>query len=368
MKEWIPKNWRDYVIWLCLTALVGAGIFIGCLPRDTPLPPPPIPVFEPTEAQANGWQKDEEAVKAVQSTLVFKAFSDTPAGQGLGDLPEQIHLWDAYHKLFARGPPSKNQANIGSCVSFGTNTAVAYTLAVQIVQTGGDKDQFRDIAEEVTYGGSRVQVGKGRIRGDGSVGAWAAQFVKDWGVVSREKHGQYDLSSYSVPLCRTFGDRGVPIELQAVAREHPIRDITLVKTWDAAKRSLASGYAIAICSDQGFSMKRDENGICRPSGSWAHCMALIGYATINGKEYGRIENSWGADAHTGPVGPGNPPPSGFYADASVIARMLGQGDSWAFSAVKGWPSRKLDWDIFGLAAPARNIFAMRKEVGYAMVP
>jgi hypothetical protein len=118
-------------------------------------------------------------------------------------------------------------------------------------------------------------------------------------------------------------------------------------------------------------MQRDSNGICEPSRKWIHCMALIDYATINGREYGRIENSWGPNAHTGPLGPGNPPSSGFYADSKVINGILGQGDSWAFSAVQGWPARKLNWFIRhdNRAEPLERLALNRqREVLYAMAP
>lgn len=371
LKSWIPKNWKEISIWAAMTCAVTLLGAYGCWPKDSPLPPPPIPIFQPTEAMTHGWEKDDEAVKAVQAEIAFKVFSDTPAGKSDDPLPESVYLWQSYVKLFARGPPSKNQADVGSCVSFGTNNAIERTLATQIVFKGGDADEFKHIVEEVTYGGSRVEIGGGRIRGDGSVGAWAAQFVQKWGIVARAKHGSYDLSEYSVATCRKFGQSGVPDDLEAIAKERPVKDLTLVKTWDSAKKSLASGYAIAICSNQGFSMQRDANGICRASGSWAHCMCLDGYTKINGKEYGHITNSWGASAHTGPVGPGEPPPCGFWADSTTIARMLSQGDSWAFSGVKGFPSRKLDW--FVRAEPKLNHFAFhhpvnRKEVFYASVP
>lgn len=371
LKSWIPKNWTSFLCWFVVVLAFLILVALGFNPDPAILPDVPVPVFQPSEAQTNGgWHKDDGAVKAVKETLRFKVFGDTPAGQAAADLPDHVYLWEAYHTLFARGPPDKDQSSIGSCVSFGTNYAVATTLAVQIVQAKGDADQFKDPAEEVTYGGSRVQIGKGKLgRGDGSVGAWAAQFVQKWGIVARGKYTSYDLSTYSVSTCRTLGNAGVPADLQKVAKEHSIKDITSVNSWASAKASLASGYAIAICSDQGFSMQRDKDGICRPSGSWAHCMALIGYATINGKEYGRIQNSWGPNAHTGPLGPGDPPAGGFYADSAVVGRMLAQGDSWAFSSVATWPSRKLNWFV---QIPRRNIniFALnnRREVDYASVP
>lgn len=374
IKGYVPKNIKDIILWGAVVSVLAVLTGYGCIgPGDVPIPVPPIPVFEPTEAQANGgWHKDDQAVEAVAETLKFKVFADTPAGKSDDPLPEQVYLWHSYVKLFARGPPGKNQLDVGSCVSFGTNTAIERTLATQIVLARGGADEFKHLVEEVTYGGSRVEIGGGRIRGDGSVGAWAAQFVQKWGIVERAKHGAYDLSVYSTATCRKFGQSGVPDDLEKIARERPVKDITLVKTWDQAKKALASGYGIAVCSGQGFTMQRDANGVCRASGFWAHCMCLDGYTKIDGREYGHITNSWGDSAHTGPVGPGDAPPSGFWADATTVGRMLGEGDSWAFSGVKGFPKRELDWFVRVNPPVERNrlLASLRtaREVQYSTLP
>jgi hypothetical protein len=287
-----------------------------------------------------GWEYLPEEVNAVRMAQPLPVFSMTPANFA-SDIPDHVFLWDADREVLGSVLPPKNQGSVGSCVSFGTNTAIRRTMLTEIMM--GEAEEFRDIAEEVTYGGSRVEIGGGRISGDGSVGGWAAQFVKQWGVVDRAKHGNYDLTSYSESRCREFGRNGVPSELESIAKEYPIKSITQINSWPEAKKALASGYGIAICSNQGFQMRRDSKGICRPSGSWAHCMPLDGYFIENGNEYGHIENSWGADSHTGPVGWGEPNTAGFWADAETIDRMLRQDDSWAFSAVEGFPARKINW-------------------------
>lgn len=367
-KPWykrISKPWQNFI-----TAIVTAVItwlltwlFTGQRPPAPPLPQPPDePLIiqmtgdngdaDQQVAQAlatgrtvytTGWHEDPAAVAAVSQTLPFRVFADTPAGK-VQELPDHVYLWKAYANLPIRGPRSKNQGSVGSCVSFGTNNAIERTVAASIAN--GSRLEFKLLAEEVTYGGSRVEVGGGRIRGDGSVGAWAAQFVQKWGIVAREQHGSHDLREYNESRCRTWGRTGVPAELETLAREHPVRDITRVSTWQEAKQALASGYGIAVCSNQGFTMRRDSRGVAHPSGSWAHCMCLDGYhVDSDGREYGHIENSWGPSAHSGPVGWGDPPPSGFWAESRVIERMLRAGDSWAFSDVKGFPAKKMDWFI-----------------------
>lgn len=287
-----------------------------------------------------GWEYLPEEVNNVRMAQPLPTFNLTPANFA-ADIPDHVFLWEADRKVLGQVLPPKNQGSVGSCVSFGTNTAIRRTMLTEIMM--GDAEEFKDIVEEVTYGGSRVEIGGGRISGDGSVGGWAAEFVKRWGVVNRGTHGSYDLSAYNESRCRDFGRSGVPSDLESIAKAHPVKNITQVMSWTEAKKALASGYGIAICSNQGFQMKRDAKGICRPSGSWAHCMALDGYFIENGREYGHIENSWGADAHTGPVGWGEPNTAGFWTDAETIDRMLRQDDSWAFSAVDGFPARKINW-------------------------
>ena len=332
LKTLIPDTARKWLAWVIVAAAIwGVNRWLG-----SDFPAPPTPSF--------GWVRDDVAVEQVSQGLRFKVFTDTPAGQADKPLPAAVYLWEAYRKIDPAGPPVKNQGPVGSCVSFGTNNAILRSMACDIVYNRR-AFEIKDIAEEVTYAGSRVEIGGGKIRGDGSVGAWAAQFVQKFGIVSREKHGAYDLSKYDTARCRSWGNSGVPNDLEAVAKEHPVAEITKVRNWAEAKKALAQGYGIAVCSDQGFSMTRNANGVARASGSWAHCMCLDGYHTDGAKEYGHIENSWGGSAFSGPVGWGNPSPAGFWADSSVVDRMLKAGDSWAFSGVKGFPARDSDWFV-----------------------
>jgi hypothetical protein len=303
---------------------------------------------EPFDAPQDypGWIDDPKAVAAIAELQPIASFGDTEAGQDSSPLPDHVFLWDAARKVTGGLLPPRNQGNIGTCVSFGTARAIEYTMCAEIA--AGEPEHFRTIATEPIYGGSRVEIGKGRLgRGDGSVGAWAAQWAKDFGIIERGKHEGYDLSQYSVSLSKTWGSSGVPNNLESIAQLHPIKAITKITNWEQAKRALASGFGISICSDQGFAMVRDGEGFSRAHGSWSHCMCLSGYQT-GIREGGRLDNSWGSSSHTGPVGAGNPGPEGFWADARILERMLNYGDSWAFSAFDGFPARpkkSLDWSL-----------------------
>ena len=289
-----------------------------------------------------GWVRDDDAVALLLTQLPEPNWRVTQAGEEIADPPDHVYLWDVARKVTGSLLRPWSQGQVGSCVSFGTARAIEYSMCCEIA--AGEPEEFRSLCQEAIYGGSRVEVGGGKLRGDGSTGSWAAKWVSQWGLIDRDVHGSYDLSEYSVDRCKKWGAAGVPDDLEPLARKHPV-SVTQVTTWEGAMRMLANGYGIAVSSSQGFTMARDHNGICKPSGSWAHCMCLAGYTTINGEVYGRIDNSWGPSSHTGPVGPGDPGPEGFYASGATIDKMLRQGDSWAFSAVAGFPSRRINWVI-----------------------
>lgn len=305
-----------------------------------------------------GWHDDPAAVEAVIATLPVKVFADTPAGQAPDVLPANAYLWDAPRKAIGKPIPTRNQGNIGACVAFGAACAVEYLECVQVA--AGAKERFADVSQEVIYAGSRVQIGGGKIRGDGSVGAWAAQWCQQYGVVARGKYPSIDLSAFNESTCRKLGDAGCPADLVPVAKERPVKAITQVKTTDELKKALASRYPVTVASNVGFGSRgpyvRNAKGQLKASGTWAHQMCFIGYDEASGF---CVMNSWGPDWVSGPAGPGSPPPGSFWVDEPTAKRMLGAGDSWAYSALTGFPLRKLDWFVH--RAPPRPLLLLRGE-------
>jgi hypothetical protein len=314
-------------LFLAGVVLAGLGIWV--------FPSPPS-----NEPRTFGWVDDRDQVRAITGTIPNPQFQTTEAFQSEYAGPDDVFLWDAARQVLGGLIPPRDQGSVGSCVSFGTAAAVEHLICVQIAS--GAREEYRDLVQEVIYGGSRVEVGGGRVRGDGSVGAWAAKFVTDYGVLPRGVFGRFDLRTYSVARCREFGNTGVPDELEPEARKHPVKAVANVRSWDEARAAVRNGYPLIVCSSQGFNMARDADGFCQPRGVWMHCMALVGVRG-GSRPGGFLLNSWGASAHGGPRGVGDPSPAGFWADAAVLDRMLKQGDSWAFSNFRGFPARKLDW-------------------------
>jgi hypothetical protein len=293
--------------------------------------------------QKCGWVHLPLEIDAVLASLPRPRFAAAAADLLVGPLPEEVFLWDACKKVTGGHLPAHDQDGVGCCVGEGFSSAVEYLQCVEIA-LGNEPEEYRPISSEGVYGLSRVEVGGGRIRGDGSTGAWAARAVREYGVLPRAVFGDTDLTHFSPRRARQWGDRGLPADLECEARRHPVRTVSLVTSFAEARAAIAHGYPVAVCSDQGFGLARDRDGFCPPLGRWDHCMCFIG--AVGGRRPGLCcLQSWGPDTPGGPVGLGDHPRCAFWVDAPVADRMLAQGDSWALSAFEGFPARRLDWVI-----------------------
>lgn len=244
----------------------------------------------------------------------------------------------------------QNTQTIGDCVSHGCANAIDVLTCVEI-QAGEAEKFVAPAATEPGYAGSRHEVGHDQLgSADGSVGAWGAIWFRDWGNLIRKQYAaggrMYDLSTYSGSKARQWGAPGVgvPDALEPIAREHPVRTVSLVHSYEDVRDANANGYPVTIASMQGFTSMRDEEGFAAPSGSWPHQMVI--WATDD--EFRRpgclIMNSWGPGWISGPKRHEQPDGS-FWVDADVIDRMVRQfgGDSWAFSQYEGFPASELDY-------------------------
>jgi hypothetical protein len=361
-----------YLPWLLTVLATFAASYLGTRPAKVErveVPPvflgeadkPLVATFAGYSRPTHGWVKDADVIAENLDPLVTEHFVNTPAGKAvMGD--EDVFLWRSIRKVANKGPPwysNIDQGQVGCCVGAGNKHAADLCLAGAILSGGAF--EWKPVSVEVIYGGSRVEIGNGKIRGDGSVGAWAARWLKEYGVVPMESVAGVDLSNYSPARAREYGSRGVPKAVEDVARKFPVKGVALVKTWADVKRAMGQSYPVAVCSDQGFTMQRDSTGSCRASGTWNHCMCIAGYRKLpNGTEQGFILNSWGDHAHGGPVDPPDAPMCGFWADSRTIEGMVRQGDSFALADIVGFPARKIpiDWFIKADVAPARKLLPL----------
>ena len=157
---------------------------------------------------------------------------------------------------------------IGDCVSHGYGLGVDILSATQI-QAGAAESFPGETATEIIYAGSRVEIGKGKCGAeDGSVGAWAAEFVTTYGTLLRDKYSKLDLTTYDGQTAKKLGapKAGVPDPLEPLTREHPIKTTSLVRSYPEARDAIANGYPVPVCSTIGFEspsqsrIQRDKDG------------------------------------------------------------------------------------------------------------
>jgi hypothetical protein len=291
-----------------------------------------------------GWVDDQKSVESIMKELPFPVFGDVWApikdtGKGKITLLHEI-----VEKVAGRFPIRRQ--TIGDCVSMGAACAVDVIKAVDIHVNKDFEEWVAETATEDIYAGSRVQIGKGRISGDGSIGAWAARYVNEYGALARQKYGNIDLSVYDGNRARQWGSpgRGTPSDLITFSRNHPVQTVSLVKNYEEARDLIANGYCVTVASNFGFTSTRDKDGFARASGQWAHQMCFVSVDDAFSRPGLLCNNSWGASWISGPKRH-NQPDGSFWVDADTVNKMFAQGDSWAFSGYKGFEPRELDTRI-----------------------
>ncbi len=289
-----------------------------------------------------GWINDPAEVQGVLATMPYPYFASAARnlyGSGAG---KTVLLYKAWKDVYGQYFPYPAQ-QIGCCVSRGYSEGVDLLECVQIA-VGKKNEVFTPVSHEAVYAVARVDVGGQRwSTRDGAVGAWAAKAVTDYGVLSQEVVGPYDDNR-----CKQWGARGVPADLAPQLAAHKVGAASLVRTTAELDDALANGYPVPVCSSQGFTMTRDQNGFCRASGTWQHCMLFCGVRTdIPGY---LIMQSWGMTTPDGPLALDQPPNS-FWVLPNTIAGMLREEDTFALSSVNGWPGQKIPdrWTYEGFA-------------------
>lgn len=252
---------------------------------------------------------------------------------------------EGFRKRYGREWVCEKQG-IGDCVSWSYAHSV-WIAASQDWKQGLLADPPMFPCTEAIYGGSRCEARNKSFAGysDGSYGGAASRWLRDWGVIWREQHGNLDLRDYSPERAKDWGaygcggrdDRGV---LDQVAKKHPATHLALVTSFEEAAAAIESGYPVSVCSGIGFVSTRDADGFCRKSGSWAHAMC---FTSVRYDRPGLLcQNSWGPSWVSGPRWPDDMPEGSFWVDAKTVDEMLSQWeDSFAVGSISGFKWRDL---------------------------
>ena len=300
--------------------------------------------------QLCGWAGEELAREAFnlmgldKSLPKFKIY-----GSAGGDYHGQRRmLYEINRKVLGQDTVNYPQ-EVGDCTSFGCKNAMEYLQCSQILT--GQAEEFKPIYPPFIYGAERKWVGNGQLGyQDGGYGCWVQEVVKTYGVLVANLQ---DVPQYSGSIARSWGRNGPPSEFKQVAAKHLVKTTAQCNSAADAANAILNGYPVPICSDQGFTMTARSDGFNAPSGSWPHCMCLIGFQ--DHPTYGLyfiILNSWG-DVH-GQLQDfdtkENLPLGVLRVKENAIDSMIKQGDSFIYSNFDGFPGQVdvLDKAMFDL--------------------
>ena len=316
------------------------------LPNFKPWPDnwQPRTTAELAETYERGFQgavKDEEADEELQASMEWKSFGDAAYEFGLeGSSDDHASCPFTAVLGFDKDAYAVAQRR-GDCVSFSTRNAADIARAIEITLKG-ERELFIAISATEPIYWWRGHSGEGA-----SCSRLAQAMVDKGGLMLRQNYEdlRLDLTEYNSRLGHD-GRRGPPQNVIDEQRKHPVGTVTRVREPDEAADALANGYGISCCSSYGFSSRRDDEGISRPQGSWAHAMAWIAVDarrdTIR-KHRGRlflVQNSWGRNWNSGPKRLDQPDGS-FWITEKVATGMIRSGGTYALSNVQGWPRREL---------------------------
>lgn len=324
--------------------------------------PNPLFGYEPRPNETRGF------IRSLRNPFLSQASPDLMTARDKTPIFLYRSLYKAYAAKNGGRPWTVGKQGIGDCVSWGYKHAAEIHLAV--LWENRESSEWREVASEAIYGGSRVEARGGRQAGygDGSSGGAAAKWLSEaGGIIFRQPYPGFidgrdkqiiDLSEYSAQRAKDWGNFGCggrddAGRLDGLAKENAIKSVAVCRTSEEAAAAISSGYPVAVCSGQGFTSTRDADGFCKAAGRWSHCMVFIG-VRYEPKPGLLCLNSWGPDWVKGPKYPEDQPDGSFWVEEKTAAAMLSGEDSFSVSGAKGFPYRDLrhgDW--VRIAPPAR---------------
>lgn len=238
----------------------------------------------------------------VSATDVCHQYGLTESGKGKLILP-YLHVGT----LFPHSMPGPAQER-GDCVSHSTKNAALITVACEIASglpdaKTGKVEGVPEIPTEGILNGvlstEWFYWWRG-YNGDGWMCGTACKVALQHGMMLRKKYDglDLDLTDYSGRLAGRYGSKSPPAEFDALGKEHLIDTATEIDSHEAERDLLANGHGVTTCGSEGWSSKRDENGVSKRQGSWAHAMVDAGYddrdeiKSIYGEPLVLIGNSW----------------------------------------------------------------------------
>ena len=277
------------------------------------------------------------------------------AGSAAGEL---VVPFTEVERLYPGCWPASAQKR-GDCVSHSQRNAMLTTLVGEVVaglpdEVTGRTEEAPRVSEAAQRDGvlatEAIYRHRGH-RGDGWYCAAAARVAtKVTGAVLRKPYPGVDLTRYNSKWAGAAWNGPKDDEERDAFDDNLFREATGVKSFEVIRDLLARGFGVSSCGSEGFAKTRDENGVAKRSGRWAHAMAYIGAddRAETKRRYGQplvlVLNSWGPSWIRGGdtiLGTQQTIPRGsFWAKWSDVSRR----DCYAMAGLNGWARTKLTYN------------------------
>lgn len=300
-------------------------------------------------------------------------------GKQLAKERKNVFLWKNLERALGgeviphdQGPAEDGTRGEGDCVGHSAAMGCDVLAATDIFLRRQPETFVAKASVEMLYAGSRIEIGKAKnpkgknvLKGrGGSHGEWAAKWLRDFGALHRLVYKgrgglSLDLRGYHPGRSRKYRDIGVPDWLEPMAKRHPVKAITNIKTGMEGVDAICAGHPIIVCSSYAFKPMRDKRGFCQAYGTekrkvkrgwwnwrwlnfrvqWWHAMAATGVVFYDDMIGVLIQNSHG-DWNDGPR-PFGIPRGSFFVDFPTWELMVKDWkDCWALGSYQGHEAKK----------------------------
>lgn len=166
------------------------------------------------------------------------------------------------------------------------------------------------------------------------------------GFLFRDVYGRYDLSKYTT-IGGQWGRSGTPAELSQIADDNPALDNMKCESLEELMDALTLCMGGGRCGTQGYSSKRNEDGLSDITTTWNHAIAIGGFVrsqAILNKYGGPIflyYHNWGA-WNSGPT-PYEIPIGSWFVRTKDVQSRIQSGECNVLGGLPG-KNRKLQFE------------------------
>lgn len=216
-----------------------------------------------------------------------------PQIQGIWDGKTNICPNDAVRKVTGGDLPPQNQPE-GTCGSRAGSNA-GDLLQCGLIAAGLVNAKFHRVSHAWIYGNARKMYNmRGMSAGVASGSIGPCLHLK--GLLTRtEAKDENFAGPGSDDLAVKWGNNwSWPTEYEQMAADNLMTGMLKVNSFQEYADATMSGMIGVVSSDRGYTMTRDPNGVCIPSGTWYHYMTFAGVIVLpSGERIIPCWQSWG---------------------------------------------------------------------------